>query len=137
MFGALASLQYLALALVVLLALTSVAAVWLAARSALGSNRGTIEVVHMLGGTDSQIARIFERSIGFDATLGGAVGLTLGLGAILLLGRQFAALGSGMMSGGALGWLDWVIIAAIPLLAVALAMLTARMTVLAALRRML
>ncbi|MEZ5692518.1 MAG: cell division protein [Altererythrobacter sp.] len=136
-FGALASLQYLALALVVLLALTSVAAVWLAARSALGSNRGTIEVVHMLGGTDSQIARIFERSIGFDATLGGAVGLTLGLGAILLLGRQFAALGSGMMSGGALGWLDWVIIAAIPLLAVALAMLTARMTVLAALRRML
>ena len=46
-------------------------------------------------------------------------------------------MGSGMMSGGALGWLDWVIIAAIPLLAVALAMLTARMTVLAALRRML
>jgi cell division transport system permease protein len=136
-FGALSSLQYLALGLVVLLSLTSGAAVWLAARSALGTNRGTIEVVHMLGGTDSQIARIFERSIGFDATMGGAVGLTLGLGAILLLGRQFAALGSGMVAGGALGWLDWVIIAAVPLAGVALAMLTARMTVLSALRRML
>ncbi|MCR2835198.1 cell division protein FtsX [Parerythrobacter lacustris] len=136
-FGALTSMQYLALGLVMLLSLTSAAAVWLAARSALGTNRGTIEVVHMLGGTDSQIARIFERSIGFDATMGGAVGLTLGLGAILLLGRQFAALGSGMVAGGALGWLDWVIIAAVPLAAVALAMLTARLTVLSALRRML
>lgn len=136
-FGALSSMQYLALALVVLLAMTSAAAVWLAARSALGSNRGTIEVVHMLGGTDAQIARIFERSIGFDATLGGAVGLAMGLAAILFLGRQFAALGSGMMAAGGLGWTDWVMIAAIPLIAVALAMLTARITVIAALRRML
>ncbi|MGB3753264.1 MAG: cell division protein [Parerythrobacter sp.] len=136
-FDALQSLKYLAGALVLLLALTSVAAVWLAARSALGSHRSTIEVVHMLGGTDQQIARIFERSIGFDATLGGAVGLTLGLAAMLLIGGEFAALNSGMMAGGALGWLDWVVIAMVPLAAVALAMVTARLTVLFALARML
>ncbi|WP_199798681.1 ABC transporter permease [Erythrobacter sp. HKB08] len=136
-FDAIASLQYLALALVVLLALTSVAAVWLAARSALGGNFPTIEVVHMLGGTDAQIARIFERSIGFDATLGGAVGLAAGAGAVLLLGRQFDALGSGMMAGGALGMVDWAIIIAIPFAAIAIAMITARLTVLLALRRIL
>ena len=109
----------------------------MAARSALGSNRGTIEIVHLLGGTDGQIARIFQRSIGFDAVLGGAVGLALGLAAILLLGRQFAALGSGMIAGGGLAMADWLLIGAIPLAGVLIAMLTARLTVLAALRRML
>ena len=136
-FTAISSLQWLAIALVVLLALTSAAAVWLAARSALGGNRGTIEIVHLLGGTDAQIARIFQRSVGFDAAAGGAVGLALGMAAVLVLGRQFAALGSGMVAGGGLGAIDWVLIAAIPLLGVVIAMFTARLTVLGALRRML
>ncbi|ANY19276.1 hypothetical protein A6F68_00747 [Tsuneonella dongtanensis] len=136
-FSAIRSLQYLAIALVVLLALTSAAAVLLAARSALGSNRGTIEIVHLLGGTDAQIARIFQRSIAFDAAAGGAVGLALGMGAIFVLGGQFAALGSGMVAGGGLGPVDWFLIAAIPLAGVAIAMLTARLTVLGALRKML
>lgn len=136
-FSALNSLQWLSAALVILLGLTSAAAVWLAARTALGTNEDTIEIVHLLGGTDSQIARIFERSIGFDATLGGAVGLGLGLIAILLLGSQFAELGSGMIAGGGLRWLDWLLIAAIPMAGVAIAMLTARITVTNALRRLL
>ncbi len=136
-FGAVRSLQWLAAGLIVLLAATSAAAVWLAARSALGSNRETIEIIHLLGGTDGQIARIFQRSIGLDAALGGIAGLLIGLGAIALLGRQFARLGSGMVAGGQLGTADWALLAAIPLIGIVLAMLTARITVLAALRRML
>jgi cell division transport system permease protein len=136
-FAAVASLQWLAAGLIVLLAATSAAAVWLAARSALGSNRETIEIIHLLGGTDTQIARIFQRSIGVDAVLGGLVGLALGLAAMVLLGRQFAGLGSGMVAGGALRPVDWGLLAAIPVTAVILAMLTARQTVLSALRRML
>jgi cell division transport system permease protein len=136
-FQAISSLQWLAIGLVVLLAATSAAAVWLAARSALGSNRDTIEIVHLLGGTDGQIARIFQRSIAVDALVGGVVGLLLGLIALFLLGRQFAALGSGMVAGGGLGVADWLTIGAIPLAGVLIAMLTARVTVLAALRRML
>lgn len=136
-FDALLSLQWLALGLVVLLAGTSAAAVWLAARSALGSNRETIEVIHLLGATDRQIARLFERSIGLDAAIGGLAGLLLGAGAIWLLGRQFARLGSGMVTGGGLGPVEWAAVAAIPLMGVMLAMLTARVTVLGELRRML
>ena len=136
-FQAIASLQWLAIGLVVLLAATSAAAVWLAARSALGSNRDTIEIVHLLGGTDGQIARIFQRSIAVDALIGGMVGLLLGLVALLVLGRQFAGLGSGMVAGGGLRMVDWALIGAIPLVGVVLAMVTARITVLAALRRML
>lgn len=136
-FEAVHSLQWLALGLIALLATASVAAVWLAARSALGSNRETIEIIHLLGGTDRQIARLFQRSIGLDAALGGVVGLVLGLGATLLLGRQFARLGSGMVAGGGLTAVDWGVLAAIPVIGIVLAMSTARITVLAALRRML
>jgi len=136
-FDAVSALQWLAVGLVLLLAATSAAAVWLAARSALGSNRDTIEIVHLLGGTDAQIARIFQRSLGFDAVLGGIAGLVLGVGAIAVLGMQFAEIGSGMVSGGGLRGLDWVLLAAIPLAGVLLAVLTARLTVLAALRRIL
>jgi cell division transport system permease protein len=136
-FHAIASLQWLAIGLVVLLAATSAAAVWLASRSALGSNRDTIEIVHLLGGTDRQIARIFQRSIAADATVGGIIGLALGLTAVFVLGRQFSALDSGMVGGGGLRAEDWVLIGAIPLVGIVLAMFTARVTVLAALRRML
>ena len=65
------------------------------------------------------------------------MGLALGVAAMALLGRQFAALGSGMVAGGELGPVDWVLLVAVPVIGVVLAVLTARMTVLAALRRML
>ncbi|MDE1468468.1 cell division protein FtsX [Aurantiacibacter sp. D1-12] len=136
-FDAIRSLQFLAIGLIVLLTLTSAAAVWLAARSALGSNRDTIEVIHHLGGSDGQIAGIFQRSVAWDAALGGAAGLLLGLAAVFVLGQQFAGLGSGLVAGGGLGPVDWIIIGAIPVIGIVLAVITARFTVIAALRRML
>ncbi len=136
-FDAIRSLQILALGLVILLAITSAAAVWLAARSALGANRDTIEVIHHLGGTDGQIAAIFQRSIAWDAAIGGAAGLLLGLTAVFILGQQFAALGSGLVAGGGLGPVDWITIGAIPIIGIILAAITARFTVITALRRML
>ncbi len=136
-FGALDSLKWLSLALVAVLAAAMAAAVILAVRTALGTNRDTIEIVHLLGGTDAQIARVFQRSAGFDAAGGGTVGLALGFGVIMLLGRQFSELGAGLLTGSTLAWYDWVIIALIPMLGVLLAIVTTRFTVLRALRRML
>ncbi|HWU01801.1 MAG TPA: cell division protein, partial [Novosphingobium sp.] len=136
-FGAIDALRWLALALVGLLAVALSAAVLLSARSALGAHRDTIDIVHNLGGTDAQIARIFERSIGIDAALGGAAGLAVAGAVTWVVGQRFAGLGAGMVAGGALVWSDWAVLALIPLAAVFLAMATARLSVLAALRRML
>ena len=136
-FGAIDTMRWLSLALVGLLGFALAAAVLLAVRNALGSNRDTIEIVHLLGGTDAQIARIFQRAIGYDAGIGGVVGLALGLVVVLLLGQQFAALGAGLVSSGALGWTDWLLLALIPVLGVVLATVTARQTVVRALRKML
>jgi len=136
-FDAMVSLQLLAMVLVGLLALALAAAVLLAARSALGANRDTIEIVHLLGGTDAQVARVFQRSIGYDAAGGGAVGLVLAMVVIFALGRRFAGLGAGLVDNGALIWSDWLLLALVPLLATLLAMVTARLTVMHALRKML
>ena len=134
-FDAIKSLQWLAIALVLLLAGALAAAVLLAARSALGANRETIEIVHLLGGTDSQIAGVFQRSMGIDAASGGIVGLGLAVVVIQALGRSFSGLGAGMVDNGTLGWADWALIAMIPLAAMLLAMITARITVVRALRK--
>ena len=136
-FSAIDSLQWLAVALVALLGAALAAAVLLAVRTALGTNRDTIEIVHLLGGTDSQIARIFQRSVGFDAAGGGTVGFGLGLLVVLVLGQRLDGLGAGLVSAGALGSFDWALLALVPVGGVILAVATARLTVMRALRRML
>nr|WP_247711242.1 FtsX-like permease family protein [Qipengyuania vesicularis] len=135
--SALSALKITALALIAMLAFVGAAAVWLAARNALGGNRDTIEIVHLLGGSDDQIARIFQRSILLDAAVGGVLGLVIGVAAMSFLGSQFAALQSGMVAGGSLLAVDWVLILLVPLFAIAIAVYTARMTVLSSLRKTL
>lgn len=136
-FGAVETLRWLALMVVAVLGFALAAAVLLAARNALGSNRDTIEIIHLLGGTDPQIARIFQRAIGFDAMIGGGAGLLLGLAVVIVLGRQFGGLGAGLVDSGALGVTDWLLLALVPIAGIVLAMATARQTVLRTLRKML
>ncbi len=136
-FSAISTLRWLAFALVALLAFTGAAAVWLASRNALAANRDTIEIVHLLGGNDRQITRIFQRSVLLDAALGALTGLVLGAIALIVLGAQFAVLESGMVAGGGLERADWLWLALVPVAAVVIALLTARFTVLRSLGKML
>ncbi len=136
-FSAIGTLRWLAVLLIAMLGVTSAAAVWLASRNALNANRETIEIVHLLGGTDRQIANIFQKSILIDAAGGGLIGLVSGALMLAFLGAQFAVLESGMVAGGDLGIGDWLLIALIPVAAIVMALVTARQTVLWAVRKML
>jgi cell division transport system permease protein len=136
-YGALTALQWLTLGLIVLVALATAAAVWLAARNAFAGARDTVEIIHLLGATDRQISAVFLRSVLHEAAFGAVVGTLMGAAAVWLLGQQFAALDSGMTSGGGLLLVDWLVIAAVPLAGVLLALLTARITIAFALRDML
>jgi cell division transport system permease protein len=135
--GLLASLKWLAAGVVVLMAIATAATVVLAARAALNTHKATIEVMHLLGSTDSQVAGLFQRRIALDALLGGAAGLLFAIAVILIIGGRVRALGSGLLVAGGLGWSDWAIIVLLPVLGVALATVSARLTVLNALRRTL
>jgi cell division transport system permease protein len=136
-YGALTALQWLTLGLIVLVAMATAAAVWLAARNAFAGARDTVEIIHLLGATDRQISAVFLRSVLHEAAFGAVVGSVMGAAAVWLLGQQFAALDSGMTSGGGLLLVDWLVIAAVPLAGVLLALLTARITIAFALRDML
>lgn len=124
-------------ALVVLMASATAAVVVLAARAGLETHRATIEVMHMLGATDVQVARLFQRRMARDAALGGGAGALAALGVVALLGGQVQALGSELLGGVALSPLHWGVLATLPLLFVLLAIAAARWAVLRRLRRIL
>ncbi|MBB3989136.1 cell division protein FtsX [Croceicoccus naphthovorans] len=129
------ALQWLAIALVGLLVIATTAAVLLASRSALAANHDTIEIMHLLGAHDMQVARLFQRAAAVSAAAGGAAGFAVAELAIFTLAGRFAALGPGNTAAG-LGWTDWAALVLIPVAGVGLAAVTARLTVLATLRRM-
>ncbi|MFM8499875.1 MAG: cell division ATP-binding protein FtsE [Chakrabartia sp.] len=83
------------------------------------------------------IARLFQRRLGLDALFGASLGFFAGSLAILLLGYRFTAMGSELLGSLGLGVLGWLALLALPLATALLAMLAARLTVLAALRHML
>lgn len=136
-FDTLLSLRILAMIAVGLLTAIGVTAVWLSSRSALSINRETIDLVHLLGGTNRQVARIFERAMGIDAFIGSIVGAGLGVATIVILQRQFDAMGLSGFSAAGFDWQSWAILSAVPLCAIIIAVITARVTVLGVLRRML
>ncbi|MBS7669596.1 cell division protein FtsX [Croceicoccus gelatinilyticus] len=132
---AISALQWLAVALVGLLVTATAASVLLASRSALAANHDTIEIMHLLGAHDRQVAQMFQKAAGLSAAAGGAAGFAVAQATIIALGRRFADLGPGNTAAG-LHWYDWIALVLIPVAGVALAAFTARVTVLATLRRM-
>ena len=131
------SLTWLAGGLALLMATAAATVVALAARSGLETHRATIEVMHMLGSTDVQVARLFQRRIALDAALGGGLGALLALVVAWAMGMQVRALGSELLGGATLTSGDWMILAAVPAVFVVLATLAARWSVLGTLRRTL
>ena len=122
-------LTLLAAGIVLLMASATAAVVVLAARAGLEVHRPTIEVMHMLGSTDVQVARLFQRRIAIDAAIGGAGGGLAALAVIALLGSRTAALGSELLGQIALAPLDWAIVATLPLAFVGLGVVAARVAV--------
>ena len=134
--GLLRTLTWLGAGLVLLMASATAAVVVLAARAGLETHRATIEVMHMMGATDVQVARLFQRRVAIDAAIGGTLGAVAALAVTAAIGGRLAGLGSELIGGVALGTGDWLLLAALPLGFVALATLAARTAVLATLRRL-
>ncbi len=131
------ALEWLAGGLVVLMVGATAATVVLAARAALDTHRGTIEVLHLMGATDVQVARLFQRRIALDALFGGVVGLIAAALVLLIIGNRVGALGSELLGSAGLPLVSWLVIIALPIGGVLLATLVARTTILRALGKLL
>lgn len=131
------TMSWLAVSLMLLIAGATAAVVLLAARAGLDTHRDTIEVLHMLGSTDVQIARLFQRRIAFDTLLGGLAGTAAALVLVWFLQARLSAVGSEMLGGVALQQRDWFLLVLLPLSFALLATVAARVAVLRNLGRRL
>ena len=94
-----------ALALILILGATA-AMVTLAAQSALSANEQVIRTLRLVGARDSYIARAFVRRFTLRALTGAAIGMAVGVLAVMLLpsARETAAILTGLSFSG-VGWL--------------------------------
>lgn len=135
--GFIATLAGLAAGLVLLVAAATASVVLLAARAGLDTHAETIEVLHMLGSTDVQVARLFARRIATDTLMGGAIGTLAALAFLAFLGTRLGALGAEIVAGIGLRAGDWAVLAVLPLLFALMAALAARAAVLRTLAKRL
>jgi cell division transport system permease protein len=134
LLGSLRALRWLSVALVLLMAAATGAAVILAARGALDTHRSTIEIMHGIGATDEQVAKLFQRKIALDALAGALAGGAAAAIGLLIIAGSGAAMASDLAGTSPLRTGDLIILALMPLAAVFLATLVARAAVLSALR---
>lgn len=133
----LGSLKWLAIGLVLLMIVATGATVVLAARASLNTHNHTIEILHHMGATDAQIARLFQRRIGLDVLFGGLLGLSFAVVVLVLIGARVAAIESDLLGAARMPDFGWLVLVGLPLAGALLALLVARATILRALGRLL
>lgn len=130
-------LMWLSAGLVALMMVMTGAVATMAARSAHATHRSTIDIMHLLGATDIQVARLFQRRMTLDAMFGAVVGSLAAVTALLLLARGLADMGSELTAMIVLPWRLALVLLGVPVFAVLVAAVAARITVTRALERSL
>ena len=130
------TVQALALALTVLIAAAATATVVIATRASLAVHRETIELLHLIGAQDGFVARAFARRALGLGLKGGLIGLGLAALTFVLLQRATAGLDAPLLPRLDLSLASLAAVAALPLASAAIAMVTARFTVLKALAKL-
>lgn len=135
--GFLRTVEVMALSLLVLVLAATAGVVAFVARAGLSIHRQIVEILHLVGARDAYVARQFQA----QAFRFGLVGALIGslLGALTLLAAAFWSARGEVAIGLAFrafeAWMIWPL-AMIPLAAVLIAMITVRIAVQGALRRM-
>lgn len=127
----------LSFAVVALMAVATGAVVVLAARGAHATHRGTIDIMHMLGATDTQVVRLFQERMMRDALFGAVIGFAGAVAVILLVGRSVSAVASDLVQSVSLPVHAWILLPLLPVAGVAVAWFSARVTLQRALHRSL
>jgi cell division transport system permease protein len=130
------AVQALALMLTALIAGAATATVMVATRASLAVHRETIELLHLIGAQDGFVARAFGRRALVLGLRGGLIGLGLAGLTYLLLQRATSGLDAPLMPRLEWSLVSLATLAALPLASAAIAMLTARFTVLRALAKL-
>lgn len=131
------TIEVLAVSVLALVLAATAGVVAFVARAGLSIHRRIVEVVHLVGAHDSYVARQFQAQAFRYGFMGAFIGSLLAA-ATLLMAAVFASRGAAPMSAAVRAFEPWMVwpLALIPLASVVIAMLTVRIAVLTALRRM-
>ncbi|MEQ8192907.1 MAG: FtsX-like permease family protein [Rhodospirillales bacterium] len=130
-------IQGVAVAILILIGAATVGTVIFTTRTGLAVHQEAVEVLHLIGAKDSYIARQFATRALLLALRGGLIGLALAVPALIAVSILSSTFDTGMIPKVSLAFDQWLILAVMPLIAALIAMLTARITVLQTLARML
>ena len=137
------SLQFLAAALSALALAVAAMTVIFVTRTGLAIHRNVIEIVHVIGAPDAYIAQQFQAHSLRLGIYGGMIGVTLAALTILGLDRLMGAGSGGAVTDASMAldfrllpW-QWGLLALLPLAVALIAMITARLTVIRTLGRLL
>lgn len=139
------SLSVLSYAVLALICLSAVTMVIFGTRTVLDANREVVDVLHLVGATDSYISRQIDGRFLKTGLYAGLIGVVLGLLTFLLLSLS-GAQGSGgvadasrslLFAPPALAARSYGLLLAVPLVATLIALITSRMTLTRMLRSVL
>lgn len=132
----LGSLEWAAIAIVGVVVAAAVIMVAFATRGSLATHRETIELLHLIGARDDYIARQFQRHAMRLALIGSVIGALAATGTAFLILRSASGLETGAGLPAENAYLPVLATLALPPVSTIVALVTARRTVLSALKRM-
>lgn len=130
------SVRIVATTIVVLIAGAMATVVVFAVRAALAAHQRVVSLLHLMGAKDSFVAREFQNHAFSMGIRGGLIGLALAAMTLFVLARLAAAIETPMLPAITFRASMLATLALVPLASGAIAFLTARRTVLHALRQM-
>ena len=131
------TVEGLASMVLVLIVLATVGTVVFTTRTGLAIHRNAIEILHFIGAQDSYVASQFAGRALTLGLKGGVAGLLLAAPTLWGIGVMARRMDSGLQPDITLGPVHWAALAGLPVAVALIAMMTARLTVLKTLSRML
>jgi cell division transport system permease protein len=117
-------------------ALAAIATVVSVTRAGLAIHSGVVDILHVMGAPDAYVARQFERHALDLAVRGALAGFLLAIVALVALGWVIDDAAGALLPQLTLKASGWTALALVPLAVIALAVATARVTVLRTLRQL-
>lgn len=130
------SLKFGSAILLIVIGLITVSAVAGAVKSRVAVHKDEVELLHLIGATDQYITNQFQKHTAFMTLQSAAIGLIIGLIALFIIGKIAGNMDLALLPDFSIGTGQYLSFLALPALMSGLGMLTARITVLHALRRM-
>jgi len=131
------SLELLAIAVVILIGLAAVATVVFTTRMGLSIHRNVIELLHLIGARDRYVAAQFQRQAMMLGLRGGVIGIAFAVATLYGLRHVAGRLDTPLAPDVLVAHWAWALLAAVPIITALIAMITARVTALRELGKMM